>query len=150
MRALIQRVSSASVRVDQSTIAEIGHGLLIYVGVWMGDTITDCEHLATKIRYLRIFADEAGKSNLDVSQVSGSILAVSNFSLAADTSQGRRPAFTSAAPPAEAEALFENLCTNLRQLGVTVQTGRFAAKMEVQSTNNGPRNFVVDTHVLAK
>lgn len=145
MRALIQRVSSASVSVDQNVIAQISRGLLVYVGVWNGDTVTDCEQLAAKIRYLRIFPDDAGKSNLDVSQVAGAILAVSNFSLAADTSQGRRPAFTTAAPPAEAEALFDKLCTTLQQMGMVVQTGRFAAEMEVYSVNDGPMNFVIET-----
>jgi D-tyrosyl-tRNA(Tyr) deacylase len=145
MKALVQRVAGASVEVEGSVIAKIGTGLLVYVGVCSEDGPEDAERLSDKIRHFRIFADEAGKSNLDVVQAGGSVLVVSNFTLAADTRQGRRPAFTTAAAPQTAETLYTLLCTRLRETGLEVQTGRFGAMMAVESVNNGPMNFLLDS-----
>jgi D-tyrosyl-tRNA(Tyr) deacylase len=145
MKALVQRVSEASVSVDGSVIGRIESGLLVYAGVCLGDTADDVEYLSGKIRFLRIFPDEAGKSNLDVVQAGGAILLVSNFTLAADTRQGRRPAFTTAAAPETAETLYTLMCTRLRESGLQVETGRFGAMMAVESVNHGPMNFLLDS-----
>ncbi len=145
MRAVVQRVAEAQVTVDDATVGRCETGLLVYVGVAMGDGAADATALATKVRYLRIFPDAAGKMNLDVCQAGGSVLAVSNFTLLADASQGRRPAFTGAAPPEEAERLFEQFCAAVRELGVHVEQGRFGASMRVASVNAGPINILLDT-----
>ncbi|GJQ25455.1 MAG: D-aminoacyl-tRNA deacylase [Phycisphaerae bacterium] len=145
MRAVVQRVAQAEVTVDEAAVGRCEAGLLVYVGVAMGDGPADATALASKVRYLRIFPDAAGKMNLDVCQSGGSVLAVSNFTLLADASQGRRPAFTSAAPPEEAERLFEQFCAALRELGVHVEQGRFGASMRVASINAGPVNLLLDT-----
>lgn len=146
MRAVLQRVSSAGVTVDGVVVGTIQTGLLVYVGVGPQDTESDAEYVANKLRYLRIFPDEAGKMNLDVSQVGGGVLLVSNFTLFADIRQGRRPAFTDAAAPELAERLYELVASGLRSLGVAVETGRFGAMMAVSSENAGPINILLDSH----
>ncbi len=145
MRAVVQRVSEASVTVDDVEVGRINRGLLVYIGVAVADDPEDADALAGKIRYLRIFPDDTGRMNLDVEQVQGSVLVVSNFTLCADTRRGRRPAFTGAAEPQVAEALVARVCERLRDGGVEVQTGRFGESMLVRSTNDGPINLTLDT-----
>ncbi|HWL94519.1 MAG TPA: D-aminoacyl-tRNA deacylase [Phycisphaerae bacterium] len=145
MRAIVQRVSRASVAVGESIIGRIESGLLVYIGVGHGDDKRDVEWLATKIRYLRIFEDSEGKMNLDVEQAAGAILAISSFSLFADAAKGRRPAFTDAAPPELANSLYERLCDRLAVLGIPVERGRFRETMAVESVNAGPINIWLDS-----
>lgn len=145
MRAVIQRVSRARVTVAGEVVGEITGGLLVYAGVADDDGPADSEYLANKIRHLRIFRDEADKMNLDVAQARGAVLVVSNFTLLADTHQGRRPAFTRAAGPDAAEVRYDDLCDRLRALGLNVQTGRFGAVMSVDAANDGPINILVDS-----
>lgn len=145
MRAIVQRVSSASVEIAGEIVGQIEKGLLVYVGVAADDAPADAEQLAAKIAHLRIFEDEAGKMNLDVSAVGGNILVVSNFTLLADTRQGRRPAFIAAAKPDAADALYQTVCEKLRGLGRSVQTGRFREHMAIKSINDGPINIIIDT-----
>ncbi len=145
MRSIVQRVHSASVEIAGEVVGRIEKGLLVYVGVAADDTPADAEQLASKIAHLRIFEDDAGKMNLDVSSVGGSILVVSNFTLLADTRQGRRPTFTAAAKPDAADALYQAVCEKLRILGLPVQTGRFREYMAVNSINDGPINILLDT-----
>jgi D-tyrosyl-tRNA(Tyr) deacylase len=134
MRAVVQRVQSASVTVDDKIVARIDRGLLVYVGVATDDGPNDAEQLASKIAYLRIFEDPAGKMNLDVSSVGGAVLVVSNFTLMADTRQGRRPAFIAAARPEAADHLYQAVCEKLGNLGLRVQTGRFESMALNRST----------------
>lgn len=145
MRAVVQRVGTSSVMVDGVRVGHINRGLLIYLGVGRDDEPSDAEYLAQKIATLRIFEDDAGKMNLDVSSVGGQVLAISNFSLYADASKGRRPAFVDAAPPDMALQLYEHFCMSLRALGLHVETGRFRETMAVQSVNDGPINIIVDS-----
>lgn len=145
MRAVIQRVSSARVEVGGAVTGEIGAGLLVLLGVRRGDTPADARYLAEKIAYLRIFADEDGKMNLSVLEAGGSALVVSQFTLYADTRKGRRPGFSEAAAPAEAETLYQLFCRELAGLGVPVSTGRFAAMMDVFLVNRGPVTIVIDS-----
>jgi D-tyrosyl-tRNA(Tyr) deacylase len=144
MRAIVQRVAGAAVTVEGETVGKIESGLLVYVAVAPDDTPVQAAALAAKVRYLRIFPDAAGKMNLDVCQAGGAILAVSNFTLLADASQGRRPAFTGAAPPEAAEPLFDAFCDALHGLGVGVERGRFGAMMRVESVNAGPINILLE------
>lgn len=145
MRLVIQRVERADVVVDGAAIAKIGRGLLVYVGVAVDDDVADVQYAARKVSGIRIFEDDEGKMNRDVAAVGGQVLAVSNFTLLADTQQGRRPAFTAAAPPDRANELFESFCEELRRSGLAVQTGRFGARMAVTAANAGPINIVLDT-----
>ena len=145
MRAIVQRVSSAAVEIADEVVARIDRGLLVYVGVAADDSLADAEQLAAKIAHLRVFEDDAGKMNLDVADAGGAILIVSNFTLLADTRQGRRPAFTSAARPDVADPLYQHLCQKLRDLGRPIQTGRFREYMAVRSINDGPINILLDT-----
>ncbi len=145
MRAVIQRISRAEVVVEGEAVGRVDRGLLVYVGVGTEDTLADVEEMAKKIRYLRVFPDAAGKMNVDVAQVGGGVLVVSNFTLLADVRQGRRPAFTLAAPPELAEALYRELCGRLRQYGLHVETGSFGAMMSVEAVNDGPINILVDS-----
>lgn len=138
MRALIQRVTQASVRVDGAVIGEIGPGLLILVCAMQGDTEAQAEHLAAKIAKLRIFADEAGKMNRALRDVGGAALVVSQFTLAADTTRGNRPGFSAAAPPAEGERLYDYFAAQMATQGVLVETGQFGADMAVSLINDGP------------
>ena len=145
MRVVLQRVSRAAVRVDGETIAEIGKGLLILVGVKAGDSEKDAEFLAEKCSGLRVFEDEQGKMNLALSNVGGSVLAVSQFTLYGDCRKGRRPSFTDAAPPEVGEKLYEHFVSRLRDLGASVQTGKFGARMQVELVNDGPVTFVLES-----
>lgn len=145
MRIIVQRVGPSSVIVDETETGRINRGLLLYVGIGRDDSDEDAAFLARKIATLRIFEDDAGKMNLDVSQVGGAVLAISNFSLYADTSRGRRPAFVDAAPPEQAARLYEQFCADLRALGIHVETGRFRETMAVHSVNDGPINIILES-----
>ncbi|MCG6902933.1 MAG: D-tyrosyl-tRNA(Tyr) deacylase [Rhodobacter sp.] len=138
MRALLQRVSSASVHVDGAVIGQIDHGLLILICALQGDTEADADRLAAKLAKLRIFRDEAGKMNRSLLDTGGAALVVSQFTLAADTSRGNRPGFSAAAAPAEGERLYDHFANQLRGLGLPVQTGQFGADMQVALINDGP------------
>lgn len=144
MRALIQRVSEASVRVDGDVIGEIGPGLLILVCAMEGDSPQKAEALAAKISKLRIFKDDAGKMNRSLLDTGGGALVVSQFTLAADTSRGNRPGFSTAARPDQGEALYEHFAQALRNLGITVGQGRFGADMKLSLINDGPVTIWMD------
>ena len=144
MKVLLQRVSRACVRVDGATVGEIGEGLLVLLGVEQGDGRRELEHYAAKTAELRIFADDAGKMNRSVEQVGGSVLVVSQFTLAASTRRGRRPSYSRAAEPAQAESLYLGYCDLLRQRGLTVETGTFQAMMDVELINDGPVTILLD------
>ncbi|MGZ6315916.1 MAG: D-aminoacyl-tRNA deacylase [Anaerolineales bacterium] len=138
MRALLQRVSRASVTVDGQVLSEIGKGLLILLGIGHGDSQSQAEFLAEKIANLRIFEDEQGKSNLSVLDIKGAAIVVSQFTLYADVRKGRRPSFTDAALPEVAAPLVERFVELLRTQGVPTQTGKFGADMKVEIHNDGP------------
>ncbi|MCD8548764.1 MAG: D-tyrosyl-tRNA(Tyr) deacylase [Aeromonadaceae bacterium] len=142
MIALIQRVSEASVRVDGQVVGAIGPGLLVLLGVERGDDKTLAERLLHKVSGYRVFGDEQGKMNLNVQQAGGSLLVVSQFTLAAETKKGMRPSFAEkAAPPELAESLYDYFVAQGRRQGLRVETGRFAADMQVSLTNDGPVTF---------
>ncbi len=138
MRALLQRVSRASVTVEAERISEIGPGLLILVCAMQGDTEAQADQLAAKIAKLRIFQDDAGKMNRSLLDTGGAALVVSQFTLAADTSRGNRPGFSAAAPPQEGEALYLHFAKALDAQGIATQTGQFGADMKVDLLNDGP------------
>ena len=144
MRALIQRVTQASVTVDGETIGKIGQGLLVLICAMQNDGDTAADQMAAKIAKLRIFADEDGKMNRSVRDIDGAALVVSQFTLAADTSRGNRPGFSAAAPPKEGARLYEYFAEQLCAQGVPVQTGRFGADMAVELTNDGPVTIWMD------
>ncbi|MEJ6399486.1 D-aminoacyl-tRNA deacylase [Yoonia sp. 208BN28-4] len=144
MRALIQRVSEAQVDVAGQTIGKIDAGLLILVCAMQGDDAAKSKQLAAKISKLRIFKDEDGKMNRSLIDTGGSALIVSQFTLAGDTSRGNRPGFSSAAPPAEGEALYQQFIADVRSLDITVETGQFGADMAVTLTNDGPVTLWLD------
>jgi len=148
MRALVQRVNHAEVSVDDAVIGRCGAGLLVFVGVFNGDDTADAEKLADKIAGLRIFEDRCGKMNHDVRDARGGILAIPNFTLAADTRKGRRPSFGPAARPEPASELFEAFVAALGACGCEVQTGRFGAHMHIDSQANGPVNMILDTRAV--
>lgn len=145
MRALVQRVTFAQVTVNQEILAQIGPGLLVFLGVTQNDTGKDASWLAGKVSRLRIFADAAGKMNRSLLDTGDSVLVVSQFTLYGDTRRGNRPGFDQAAPPAQAEALYEDFCRELQQLGLVVRTGQFAADMQVTLNNDGPVTFWLET-----
>ncbi|MCY4622010.1 MAG: D-aminoacyl-tRNA deacylase [bacterium] len=145
MKALIQRVDHASVSVDGEVIGRIGEGFLALVGAGRADTSADAEALARKVVGLRIFPDEDGRFNLSLIDVGGAMLAVSQFTLYADVRRGRRPSFTEAARPEQAERLVDEFVEAVRAQGVEVATGRFGAMMEVDLRNNGPFTLMVET-----
>lgn len=145
MRAVVQRVTSASVRVDGVIVGSIEQGLLVLLGVEPTDTTADVAYLADKTVNLRIFADDDDKMNLSVIDIGGAVLAVSQFTLLGDCRKGRRPAFTGAAPPELANALYEEYVTAVRQLGPVVETGVFRAQMEVSLLNDGPITLLLDS-----
>lgn len=145
MRALLQRVSAASVATDGETIGEIGLGLLVLLCAVKGDGEAETEYLARKIAALRLFADDAGKTNLSIRDVGGAALVVSQFTLAADWKKGNRPGFSNAAPPEKAEALYRHFCAHLKAEDVPVETGRFAASMQISLINDGPFTIWMDT-----
>ncbi len=145
MRAVVQRVSEASVTVDGERIGEIGAGLLVLVGVAEGDTETDVAYVAEKVVNLRVFEDEAGKMNRSLLDVGGELLAVSQFTLLGDARKGRRPSFIDAAPPDVGNRLYEAFCAAVRDAGVRVATGKFQAMMDVALVNQGPVTILIDS-----
>ena len=145
MRAVIQRVSRASVTVDGRVAGEIGAGLLVLLGVSKTDNPESAAYLAEKIANLRIFSDEAGKLNLSVLETGGSALVVSQFTLYGDTRGGRRPSYIQAAPPEEANRLYQEFIRSMRALGVRVETGVFQAHMQVELVNDGPVTILIDS-----
>ncbi len=148
MRAVVQRVSSARVRVGAEVVAEMGPGLLALVGVARGDVMQNARDLAGRLVHLRIFRDAGGRMNRSLREAAGTLGVVSQFTLLGDARQGRRPAFTAAAPSAEAEPLVEALAAEARALGVPVVMGRFGAHMEVALVNDGPVTVLLDTTKL--
>jgi D-tyrosyl-tRNA(Tyr) deacylase len=145
MKVLLQRVSRASVSVDQAKVGEIGPGLVLLVGIARGDSEKDAQYLVDKILHLRIFPDERGRFDLSVQDIGGSLLVISQFTLLADTRKGRRPDFTAAAPPEEAERLFNQFVELLRRSGLTVALGRFQQHMLVEIWNDGPVTLLIDS-----
>jgi D-tyrosyl-tRNA(Tyr) deacylase len=145
MRACVQRVSAAQVVVEEKIVGQIQSGLLVLLGVAAGDEERDAQMLADKIVGLRVFNDSAGKMNLALADVRGSMLVVSQFTLLGDCSHGRRPSFTGAAPPELAERFYEAFCARVRSLGVHVATGQFRQHMEVTLINDGPVTLVVES-----
>ena len=148
MRAVVQRVSQATVTVEGQTVAAIERGLLVYLGVATDDGDADLTYVVDKLRYLRIFPDEQDKLNLDVSQAGGKVLVVSAFTVQADARRGRRPSFVSAATPDRARVLYELLCDALARSGLTVARGLFGALTDVQSVNAGPVCVLLDSRKL--
>ena len=145
MKAVIQRVTSASVHVAGKTVGQIQSGLLVLLGVAKGDKEVDGRYLVEKICTLRIFSDEQGKMNRSLVDIQGSVLLVSQFTLLGRTANGRRPSFDEAAPPEEAKRLYEQVATGLRGQGIAVETGVFAARMQVELLNDGPVTFIIDS-----
>ncbi len=145
MRAVLQRVSEARVKVENETVGAIGRGLLVLLGVEEGDGEQDAAQLAKKTAELRLFEDREGKMNLSVEEVGGEVLVVSQFTLAADCRKGRRPGFSRAAAPETANSLYEHYVALLRDRGLTVATGRFQAMMQVALINDGPVTFLLDS-----
>jgi len=145
VRALLQRVTRAEVRVGGDTVGEIGRGLVVLVGVGPDDDDAVANGLARQVAELRIFADDEGRTNLSLLDVEGGALVVSQFTLFADTRRGRRPGFSGAAPPDQAERLYERFAGALSALGITVATGRFGASMAVELVNDGPFTIWLDT-----
>ena len=144
MRIVLQRVLRAEVRVDEKIVGRIDKGFLLLVGIGRGDDEAALQKAARKIAGLRIFEDNQDKMNLNLDAVGGSILAISNFTLYGDTRKGYRPGFTDAAPPEEAERLFNRFVELLRKQGVSVETGRFGARMDVELINWGPVTLILD------
>jgi D-tyrosyl-tRNA(Tyr) deacylase len=144
MRALVQRVTRASVRVDDELVGEIGPGLCILVGVTHDDTPADAEKLAAKVHGLRVFDDESGQMNLSLADTGGAALVVSQFTLYGDTRKGRRPSWVAAAAPEQAEPLIAGFVAAVRERGTPVQTGRFRADMAVELVNDGPVTLLLE------
>ncbi|HET8722823.1 MAG TPA: D-aminoacyl-tRNA deacylase [Anaeromyxobacteraceae bacterium] len=145
MRSVVQRVARAAVRVDRQVVGEVGHGLLVLLGVAAGDGPDDARWTADKLAQLRIFEDDAGKMNRSVQDVGGGVLLVSQFTLLGDARKGNRPSFVAAAPPDQANALYEEVASLLRTRGVPVATGVFRAHMEVELVNDGPVTLLLDS-----
>jgi len=145
VRAVVQRVSEAAVRVDGSVVGQIGPGLVVLLGVGKGDVDSDADYLAEKVANLRILDDEAGQMNRSVLDTRGHVLVVSQFTLYGDARRGRRPGWSAAAPPEEANGLYERFVAGLRGLGLTVETGVFRAMMQVSLVNDGPVTLLLDS-----
>lgn len=145
MRAVVQRVASANVTVDNQTIAQIEQGFLILLGVTHSDTTKEAETLANKIARLRVFRDENDKMNRSLQDIDGHALVVSQFTLYGDTKKGNRPSFINAAPPEQANTLYQHFTNTLKQNNIPTQTGSFGANMQVHLTNNGPVTILLDT-----
>ncbi len=145
MRAVVQRVSRAQVKVEQEIVGKIGRGLLVLLGVTHVDTEADADYLADKIAGLRIFEDENGKMNLDTVAVGGQILVVSQFTLYGDVRRGKRPSFDAAAPPDHARQLYEYFVQRIRATGLSCHTGRFQEMMQVELVNDGPVTILLDS-----
>ncbi len=150
MKAVIQRVTRASVEVEGRIVGRIGAGLLVLLGVAKGDDERDLSYLLEKLQTLRIFGDDQGKMNRSLVDVGGALLLVSQFTLLGDTSKGRRPGFDLAASPEAARALYEQAVERLRSAGLTVETGAFGAHMQVELLNDGPVTFIVDSRRQAE
>lgn len=150
MRVVLQRVSRAAVRVDGEVVGEIGSGLLALVGVAAGDDAETVDKVAGKVAGLRIFADAEGRFNESVAEIGGAVLVVSQFTLISDVRKGRRPSFTSAARPEQAEPLVERFAAQLAAAGVPTASGRFGAMMEVELVNDGPFTVVIDSSELER
>ena len=145
MRAVVQRVSEASVEVTEGVSGAIGHGLLVYVGVQCDDGEADVAYVADKVRHMRVFPDDQGRMNRDVIQAGGEVLVVSAFTVQADARRGRRPSFDAAAAPEHALSLYEQVCEALSRTGVRVARGVFRAVMDVRSINAGPICILLDS-----
>jgi len=145
LRAVVQRVARARVLIDGEARSEIEAGLCVFLGVARGDDAASAERLAGRVARLRIFENEEGRFDRSLLDVGGAALVVSQFTLLADTAKGNRPSFTDAAPPEEAEPLYERFCEVLRALGIEVKTGVFGARMEVELVNDGPVTIILDT-----
>ena len=145
MRAVVQRVSRASVAVEGKITGEIGRGFLVLLGVAKSDTAGDADYLAEKISGLRIFEDSDGKMNLALADVNGAVLVVSQFTLHGDVRRGKRPSFDSAAPPDQARKLYEYFVERVRALGLRCETGVFQAMMQVELVNDGPVTILLDS-----
>ncbi len=150
MRAVLQRVLSASVEIERQETRPIGPGLVVFLGVLKGDTPSLTKLLAEKIAGLRVFSDQDDKLNLSLSDTGAEVLAISNFTLGTDCRKGRRPSFDMAAPPEEARALYQLFVQELQALGVRVTTGEFGAYMRVTAENDGPVTLILDTEKLGK
>lgn len=145
MRIVIQRITEASVTTQEKLVSKIGPGLCIFFAVANGDSKEDADYLAEKVTELRIFEDETGKMNRSLKEVNGEALVVSEFTLYGDCTKGRRPSFSQAAPPHEAEMLYNYFVQRLKDLGLRAATGKFHAKMEVSIINDGPVTFILDS-----
>ena len=145
MKILLQRVTRASVSIDEEVVGSIGQGLVIFVGVANGDTEKDAQYLAQKAAGLRIFPDKEGRFNLSALDMRGELLVVSQFTLLADARKGRRPSFVEAAPPAEANEIFERFVEQTRATGLKTETGRFQQYMRVEIHNDGPVTIILDS-----
>lgn len=150
MKAVLQRVLSAKVEADGKAIGKIEKGIMVLLGVVQGDGIDEADFLAEKIAGLRIFEDENGKMNQSLLDIQGEMLVVSNFTLCADARHGRRPSFTDAAAPAEAQSLYERFIAAAKDTGIQVQTGEFGADMLVSIENDGPVTIILDTSEIMK
>ena len=148
MRAVIQRVKSASVTVEGKTVSEIRSGLLVFLGVAQEDTSTDVDYMASKIANLRIFEDDEGRMNLSILDVGGEALVVSQFTLYGDCRKGRRPSFIAAARPEKADPLYQAFMDEISRLGVPVKAGIFQAMMDVELINDGPVTMMLDSNKL--
>ena len=148
VRAVVQRVAEASCRVGGETVGAIGPGLVVLLGVGVGDTETDGDYLADKVLNLRVFADGEGQMNRSVQDVSGGLLVVSQFTLLGDVRKGRRPSYSEAAPPEEADRLYRHFVSRLRPSGLAVATGVFRATMDVALVNQGPVTILLDSRKL--
>jgi D-tyrosyl-tRNA(Tyr) deacylase len=144
MRAVVQRVAEARARVGEDVVGEIGAGLCVLLGVARGDEAADAERMAGRVARLRIFENNEGKFDRSLLDTGGAALVVSQFTLIADTAKGNRPSFSGAAPPDEADRLYEGFCAALRALGVPVETGVFGARMRVELSNDGPVTIVLN------
>lgn len=145
MRAVIQRVTQAEVKINQKSVGKINRGFMILLGIHESDDLDDVAYLVRKISKLRVFEDNAGKMNLSIEEAKGSILSVSQFTLYADTKKGNRPSFTEAARPEVAIPLYELFNKQLKGLGILVETGEFGADMAVSLINDGPVTIIIDT-----
>ncbi|KRM24024.1 D-aminoacyl-tRNA deacylase [Latilactobacillus graminis] len=145
MRVVLQRVSQASVTINESVVGQIDRGVLLLVGICDADTETDLDYLVNKISHLRIFEDQAGKMNLALNQVNGAILSVSQFTLFANTHKGNRPSFTAAGKPVYAKRLYDQFNQKLAATGIPLATGEFGADMQVTLVNDGPVTIIFDT-----
>jgi D-tyrosyl-tRNA(Tyr) deacylase len=145
MRAVVQRVLFARCEVDGQVVSEIGRGLLVFLGIGKGDSAPDIDYIVDKILHLRIFEDENQKTNLSISDVNGSIMVISQFTLYGDVRKGRRPSFDGAMPPEEAERLYNEVVSRLRTSGIKVETGRFREMMRISLINDGPMTILLDS-----